>query len=243
MSLVLENQSVIGDPQKVARLTGVLFLVTFVTSIPAVILYHPVLHDAGYIVGSGADGRVSLGAVLELFLIVANIATALVLYPILKRQSEGFALGFVAARIMECAFIAVGIVSLLTIVTLRRSGSPADTALIPVGKALVAMHNWTFVLGPGFVVGIGNGLILGYLMYRSGLVPRGMAMLGLIGGPLICISGIAVVLNVIDRGSAAQGIASIPEIMWELSLGAYLVVKGFRPAPIIDMAAVSIHAA
>lgn len=243
MSLVLENQSVIGDPQKVARLTGVLFLVTFVTSIPAVILYHPVLHDAGYIVGSGADGRVSLGAVLELFLIVANIATALVLYPILKRQSEGFAVGFVAARIMECAFIAVGIVSLLTIVTLRRSGSPADTALIPVGKALVVMHNWTFVLGPGFVVGIGNGLILGYLMYRSGLVPRGMAMLGLIGGPLICISGIAVVLNVIDRGSAAQGIASIPEIMWELSLGAYLVVKGFRPAPIIDMAAVSIHAA
>ncbi len=95
------------------------------------------------------------------------------------------------------------------------------------------MHNWTFVLGPGFVVGIGNGLILGYLMYRSGLVPRGMAMLGLIGGPLICISGIAVVLNVIDRGSVSQGIASLPEIMWELSLGIYLMVKGFRPAPII----------
>jgi hypothetical protein len=160
-----------GDPQRIARLTGVLFLITFATSIPALFLYHPVLHDARYIIGTGADGRVSLGAVLELFLIVANIATAVVLYPILKRQNKILALGYVTARIAESAFIAIGIVSLLTVVTLRRSATDAPATLVPIGKALVAIHNWTFVLGPGFVVGIGNGLILGYLMYRSGLVP------------------------------------------------------------------------
>jgi hypothetical protein len=217
MSLVLENQSATADPQRIAKLTGLLFVITFVTSIPALLLYHPVLHDARYIIGSGADGRVSLGAVLELLLIVANIGTAVVLYPIVKRQSKGLALGFVTARIVESAFILIGIVSLLTIVTLRRSVTDADPrTMVAIGRALVAIHNWTFVLGPGFVVGIGNGLILGYLMYRSGLVPRRMAMLGLVGGPLICLTGIAVVMNVIDRGSIVQGIATIPEFCWEL---------------------------
>ena len=233
MSVSFEQSRSLGDPERIARLSGILFLVTFVTSIPALLLYHPVLHDARYVVGSGADGRVSLGAVLELLLIVANIGTAVVLYPVLRRQSKILALGFVTARLVESAFIAIGIVSLLAVVTLRRSASGADTGLVPVGKALVAIHNWTFVLGPGFVVGIGNGLILGYLMYRSGLVPRRMAMLGLVGGPLICISGIAVVLNVIARGSAGQAIATIPEFFWELSLGIYLTVNGFKPAPII----------
>jgi len=220
-------------PQRIARLAGVLFLVTFVTSIPALLLYDPVLNDARYIIGRGADGRVSFGAVLELILIVANIATAVVLYPVLRRQSRTLSLGYVTARIMESAFIAVGIVSVLTIVTLRRAGTGSDATLLPIGRTLVALHDWTFVLGPGFVVGIGNGLILGFLLYRSGLVPRRLAMIGLVGGPLICLSGMAVVMHLIDAGGVAQGIATIPEFVWELSLGIYLMVRGFRPAPII----------
>jgi hypothetical protein len=141
-------------------------------------------------------------------------------------------------------FIAIGIVSLLGILTLRQEGADAG-ALVPVGEALVAMNNWTFLLGPGFVVGIGNGLILGYLMFRSGLVPRGMAMLGLLGGPLATASGIAVLLGVIEQGSAAQGIATIPEILWEASLGLYLTFKGFRPSPILsgDIGAAGVGAA
>lgn len=233
MSTLLESRSATGDPQKIARLTGVLFLITFVTSIPAVLLYDPVLNDAKYIIGSGADGRVSFGAVLELLLIVANIGTAVALYPILERRNKILALGLVTARVIESVFIAIGIVSLLAVVTLRRSGAGADTTMVPIGKALVAIHDWTFVLGPGFVVGIGNGLILGYLLYRSELVPKRMAMLGLVGGPLICLSGIGVVLNIIGKGSAGQLIATIPEFFWELSLGIYLMVKGFKPAPII----------
>ena len=225
MSQSPEDPIVADDPQKIARLTGVLFLITFATSIPALLLYDPVLNDARYIVGGGADGRVLFGAVLELLLIVANIGTAVVLYPIFRRKYRILALGFVTARIVESVFIAIGIVSLLAVVTLRREATDGE-ALVPIGKALVALHDWTFVLGPGFVVGIGNGMLLGYLMYRSELVPRRMAMLGLVGGPLICLSGIAVVLNIFEKGSAGQLIATIPEFFWELSLGIYLMVKG-----------------
>jgi hypothetical protein len=200
-----------------------------------VILYAPVLHPAKYIVGAGADTRVRLGAFCELILIIANVGTAVVLFPTLKRQNEGLALGYVAARLVECTFIAIGIVSLLAVVTLRQKAAGADAgSLVTTGKSLVAIRNWTFVLGPGFVVGVGNGLILGYLMYRSGLVPRGMAMLGLVGGSLVCASGLAVVFDVIGRGSAAQGIATILEFSWELSLGIYLTVKGFKPSPLLD---------
>jgi hypothetical protein len=219
--------------RKTALVVGVLFILTFITSIAGVVAYGPVLNDPNYVTGAGADTRVFLGAFLELFLILTNIGCAVVLFPILKRQNETLALGYVTARLVECAFIGIGLLSLLTIVTLRQGAAAADAgSLLVVGKSLVALHNWTFLLGPGFTDGIGTGLILGYLMYQSRLVPRGMAMLGLIGGPLICLSGIAVVFDVIGRGSAAQSIATVPEFLWELSLGIYLTVKGFKPSSI-----------
>ena len=189
------------NPQKIARVTGVLFVITFITAIPPfVFLYVPVVDDPRYIVGAGADMRVSLGAFLELILIIANIGTAVALFPILKRQNESVALGYVTARVVECAFIAVGILSLLSVVTLRQEAAGADAgSLVAVGRSLVAIHDWTFLLGPGFVVGVGNGLLLGYLMYRSGLVPRPMAVLGLIAGPVLCAGGIAVLFDVISQ--------------------------------------------
>jgi hypothetical protein len=228
------------NPQKIARVTGVLFLITFITAIPAAfVLYPPVLDDPRYIVGAGADTRVLLGAFLELILIIANIGTAVALFPILRRVNESLALGYVTARVVECAFIAVGILSLLTVVTLRQDLAGAAGAdagsLVAVGKSLVALHDWTFVLGPGFVVGVGNGLLLGYLMYRSGLVPRRMAVLGLVGGPLIIASGAAVVLGVFEAGSVWQIIATIPEFLWELSLCIWLIVKGFNPSALASM--------
>ena len=220
------------NPQTLARVTGVLFLITYLTSIPAFfVFYAPVLHDRGYITGAGPDTGVLLGAFLEVLLIIANIGTTLALFPILKRQNEVLALGFVTARVVESVFIAVGILSLLAVVTLRQGAAGADAAsLTVVGQALVAIHDWTFLLGPNFVVGVGNGLMLGYLLYRSGLVPRPMAMLGLIGGPLLCASGIAVLFGVLELDGVAHSIAAIPEFFWELSLGIYLTVKGFRPS-------------
>jgi hypothetical protein len=224
------------DPRKTALVVGWLFIITFVASIPpALFLYTPILDDARYILGAGADNRIALGALLEMILIVANIGTAVVLFPILKRQSEGLALGYVTARLVECAFILVGILSLLAVVTLRQDvgGAAGADSLVPIGRSLVAIHDWTFLLGPGWVVGVGNGLLLGYLMYRSGLVPRGMAVLGLIGGPLIIVSGTAILFDVFEPGSGPQVIATVPEFFWELLLGIYLIVKGFKPSPIL----------
>jgi hypothetical protein len=209
--------------------------VTYIISIPPFLfLYAPVVDDPRYILGGGADTSVQWGAFLELLLIVANIGTAVVLFPILRRVSEILALGYVTARVVECTFIAVGILSLLTVVTLRQEAAAgADAAsLVTAGKTLVALHDWTFLLGPGFVVGVGNGLILGYLMYSSRLVPRAMAVLGLIGGPLVMASGIAVILGVIEIGSAWQTLPAAPEFLWELSLAIWLMVKGFNPSAI-----------
>ena len=225
------------NPQTIARVTGILFLITFATSIPPFVYHYvPVLDDPRYIVGGGgADNRVLTGAFLELILIIANIGTAVVLYPILKRVNEILALGYVTARVVECVFIAVGILSLLTVVTLRQEAAAGADAssLLTAGKSLVALKDWTFLLGPGFFVGVGNGLILGYLMYTSALVPRGMAMLGLIGGPLIIASGVGVLFGVIEAGGVWQLIATIPEFLWELFvLGIWLIVKGFNPSAI-----------
>jgi hypothetical protein len=206
-------------------------LITFITAIAALWLFQPVLDDpGGYIAGAGDDNRILLGALLELLLIIANIGTAVVLFPVLRRQNEGLALGYVAARFVECTFIAIGLFAVLGVVTLRQEAAGADPEL---AHSLAAIKDWTFLLGPGFVVGVGNGLILGYLMYRSGLVPRGMAVLGLVGGPLICASGIAVLFDALQFGGTGQSIATIPEFLWELSLGIYLTVNGFKPSPIL----------
>src|SRR5215208_3147972 len=217
--------------QKTARIFGVLFIITFVTSIPALGLFQPVLDDpAGYIASAGQDNRIFFGALLELLLIIANIGTAVVLFPVIKRQSERLALGYVGARLFECAFILVGIVALLAIVTLRQQDAGAAEGSI--AYTLAAIKDWTFILGPGWVVAWGNGLILGYLMYRSGLVPRQLAILGLVGGPLIIASGTAVMFGVDNAGGTLQSLATIPQFLWELSLGIYCTVKGFRPSAI-----------
>jgi hypothetical protein len=211
-------------------------VITFATSIPAYfILYAPVRDDPGLITGTGADptASVALGAALEVFLIIANVGTAVVLYPILKRQSEIGAVSYVSARIVEGIFIAIGIISLLTFLLMRQQATAGTDAAL--GEAFVAIYDRAFLIGPGFFAGFANGVILGYLMYRSGLVPRGMAILGLIGGPLVMASGIAIMFDVSERGSTLQAIATIPEFFWELSLGIYCIVKGFRASPILAM--------
>ena len=218
--------------RKSALAVGVLFILTFITSIGAVFAYGPALSDPNYINGAGPDGRVFFGAFLELMLILTNIGCAVVLYPFLKRQNEALALSYVAARIVECTFILVGLLSVLTITSMRSAAGADAGSLSLIGKTLLALHNWTFLLGPGFTDGIGTGAILGYLMWRSGLVGRRMALFGLLGGPLLAASGAAVLLGVIPQFGAVQDIATAPEFIWEAFLGLYLTFKGFQSAPV-----------
>lgn len=220
-----------SQAQGLARLTGLLFLVTFAASIPAAFtFYAPALKDPSWILGSGSAAGVPIGALLEMILIFANIGTAIAVLPVLRKQSELLSIGFITARVMESVFIAMGIVSVLALASLRTEATGADVSLVLTGQMLVAVHDWTFLLGPGFVVGIGNGLILGYLMYRSRLVPRAMSILGLIGGPALVISGAAIIMGAIEPASFWQIVATVPEFFWELSLGIWLLVRGFNPA-------------
>src|ERR1700759_3034086 len=202
-----------SEDQKRARLFGVLYLVTFVTSIPALLLYENALrHPVSYVASAGDDKRVLFGVLLELLLIIANIGTAVVIFPIVKRQNEVLALGYVTARLLESTFILVGIVAMLGIVTLQQQ--VAGAAEGTVAYTLAAIKDWTFLLGPGWVVGWGNGLILGYLMYKSELVPRAWCWRGLIGGPLIIVTGTAILFTGNNPSSAlrsVQSIATIPE--------------------------------
>ena len=222
--------------RRIATITGWLWIVTFVTSIPArFILYAPVLEDGKeYVLGQGDDAMnlIAFGALLELILIIANIGTAVVPYSIHKRVSEPGALGFVTARVWESVFISIGIACMLAISTLRQEApSGLDAA---TGQGLEAVYEWAFRLGPGFVVGVGNGLILGWLMYKSQLVPRGLAIVGLIGGPLLLIASFLVLFDVIEGGKSIQGLMSLPEAFWELSIGFYLIVKGYRSSAITE---------
>jgi len=181
-----------SSSRRTALVAGLWFAGTFVFSIPPFLLYDPVLNDAGYILGAGADARTELGAFLEVLTAIANIATAVVLFPILRRVSEAVALGYVALRIVEGTVIVIGLITLLAVVTLRQdfAGAGGDSgALGMAGQTLVAFHEWTRILGPQFCAGFGNGILLGYLMYKSGLVPRWMAWLGLVGGPLAFAGG------------------------------------------------------
>jgi hypothetical protein len=222
--------------RKIALAAGVLYLITFITSIPALILKDPLLNNPNFILGSGSSTGVVWAGYLDVFVALSCIGTAIVLYPVARRVSQIAAIGFVTSRLLEGAIIILGVVSILSVVTLRQdlagvAGADA-AALVTIGASLVAVHNWTFLLGPGLMAGV-NALLLGYVMYRSRLVPRIIPMVGLIGGaPLILASATATIFGFYDQISLPGTIAAFPVALWELSLGVWLVVKGFNASAI-----------
>ena len=224
------------DVRRTGRIFGWLFIGTFVTSIPARLLFIDGLGakwtNVRFVPGATSVTSLKLGAILEFGLIGFNIATAVVIYPLVKRQSQTVSLGYVAARIMESTFIAIGLMSIISVTNVINALAGAHgiraTALAVQGNSLAHTYEWAFLFGPGLVVGFGNGLMLGYLMYRSELVPRRLAMLGLIGGPLLILSFVLTLFDVYKNGSGPSGLLSLPEAVWELSLGIYCAWKGFR---------------
>ena len=223
-----------------ARLAGALYLLTFASSIPALPLLGPLLDDpAGYVLGAGADGSVVAGALLDLVNALACVGTAVVLFGVVKRWGEHLALGFLASRLVEAAVIAIGVVSVLAVVTLRQDGPPAGddgSGLAAVAQGLVAVRDWTFLLGPGVMAGV-NALLLGSLMLRSGLVPRVIPIAGLVGAPLLIASDLLTMAGVNEQLSVLSAVAVAPIFVWELSLGLWLLVRGFRPAAFAGAAA------
>ncbi len=222
------------DPlRRTSRAAGILYLVTFV-SVPTLMVFQPVRDGAEFVLGTGSTTGVLWGSFSEVVVALAGIGTAVVLFPVTRRVSETAALGFVTARVVEGSLIIVGVVSMLTITTLRDVATTPDAdqaSLVTAGHALVATYDWTFLLSQSLMP-VFNALCLGYVLYRSGLVPRILPTLGLVGAPLLLASDIAIFFGVIDRVSPFAAVAFIPIAVWEFSLGVYLTVKGFRPAAV-----------
>jgi hypothetical protein len=220
--------------RKTALVAGVFYLITFI-SIPTLALYGPVKNHRDWILSSGGQTGVLVGGFLEVIVALASIGTAVTLYPVVKRQHEGFALGFVTARLLEAGMIFTGVISLLSLVTLRQDlggAAGADAAaLVTTGASHVAVYNWTFLLGQTLMPGI-NALLLGSLMYRSRLVPRVIPVIGLIGAPILIAAVTVKLFGSPGSIAGGAGLAAIPVAAWEFSLGMWLVVKGFRPSPI-----------
>jgi len=216
--------------RKIAAAAGLLYLITHVTSIGAVMLYDPILKNTDYVLGTGSDAQVLVGTLFDIILALAIVGTAVALFPIAKRQDEGIALGYVGLRTLEAGIIAIGVIPLLAVVTLRQlagtAGTDAET-LVTVSKALVTFYNWTTLLGPGLVCGV-NTVLMAYLMFTSRLVPRFIPILGLVGGPLIFVITVAKMFGMFEPMSAWLGIAVIPIFAWEVTLAIRLITKGFK---------------
>jgi hypothetical protein len=220
--------------RRTALVAGIFYLITFI-SIPTLFLYGTLKTDRNFIISSGSSTGVLWGAFLEVIVALAGIGTAVTLFPLLKRQNQGMALGFVAVRTLEAAMIFTGVVSLLSLVHLRQdlgAASGADAAsLVTTGASLIATYNGTFLLGQTLMPCM-SALLLGTLMYRSGLVPRAIPLMGLIGAPLLITSTIAVLFGIIEPLSPWSAFATLPVALWELSLGLWMTFKGFQPSPI-----------
>ncbi|MDB5022903.1 MAG: hypothetical protein JWP78_658 [Mucilaginibacter sp.] len=221
--------------RKTSLAAGLFYLLTFV-SIPTLALYVPV-HDPNYIVGHGPDTAVFIGGILEIIVGLAGIGTAVALYPVLRKQNEGVALGFVGSRVLEAGTIFAGVAFLLTIVSLRQAGAGALVA----GQTLVALYDRMFLIGQSFMPAV-NALMLGYLLYRSRLVPRALPILGFIGAVLLVAGDIAVLFGLIGQHAPSTALAAVPIAVWEFFLGIYLVVKGFKSSPMTaDILGVSVR--
>lgn len=218
--------------RKAMLVTGILFILTFVTSIPALPLYGPILDHKDYVLTAGQDTRVTFGILLEISLVVVNAGTAIALYPVARRFSESIAIGYVASRVFESTVIGLGLISLFAVLTLRQDiggMNAADPAAVAAAAAsLIAFHDATFLIGPAFCSGFGNGILLGYIMFKSGLMPRRLAVIGLVGGPMALGTAVAVLFGAYEQMSLPSLLFTGPEIVWEAVFGIYLTVRALR---------------
>ena len=226
-----------ADPtRKAALASGLFYLITFASSIPAALLLAPILGDPAYIIGPGADRQIMLACLLDLVNALTAIGSAVAVYAVIKRHHEGLALGFVSTRAFEAATIVVGIVSLLAVVSLRQAGPATGTdasSLIAVGQGLVGVRDWTFIIGPSLMPGF-NALLFATVLYRTRLVPRLIPAMGLVGAPLLIASTTGIILGINELGSTFSVLATVPIFFWELSVGLWMTFKGFnRNAPIL----------
>lgn len=226
------NERIATSPRTIALTAGILYLLTFV-SVPTLGLYSSI-HNANYIIGPGPDTPVFIGGILEIIVALAGIGTAVALYPILKKQNEMLALGLVSSRVLEASTIFAGVAFLFSVVTLRQSGTGTDGLI--TAQALVVLYDRIFFVGQSFIPAV-DDLLLGFLLYKSRLVPRALSLIGIAGAPLLICGDIAILFGIIEQRTPTAALFAILVALFEFSLGLWLVIKGFNPsAPLIKSA-------
>jgi hypothetical protein len=216
-----------------ARAAGIFYILTFASSVPAAFYFlSPILDDPHYVLGAGQDTRVIIGCLLDVVNALTAVASAVAVYPVVKRQNQSLALGFVTSRMFEAAVVMMGVVSLLAVVTLRQNAGGADEgSLLATSQGLVALRDYTFQFGPNMCAAV-NALLFGTLLYKSRLVPRVLPIMGLTAAPLLIGATVATVLGLTEQGSAWFAPGGALVFVWELSVGTYMAGKGFKPSPV-----------
>lgn len=214
-----------------AALVGIFFIVAAVSSVTGLKLYDPILSDANFIIsGSTHYNQIISGAICELILAATATGTGIMLYPYLRQYSESLGLGYLCFRMLEVFFILLGIVSVLTTLSLSVHYSNhiiQDNAMDEsVGFAFISLHNWTFILGPNFMLAI-NTFLYSYTFFKTGLVPKGLSLLGLTAACLIMLAAILELFGIIYQISVWGILLAFPIALYEMSLSVWLIVKGF----------------
>lgn len=222
--------------RKLALAGGIFYLLTFAFSLPTLALKAP-LADPGFALGAGDDTGVLWAALFDFLTGVTGIGTAVALHPVARRVSRTRSLGFITSRVVEAGILMIGALAILAMVTLHQDFAGASgevaAAVRASGQSLKAVHDWSFLFGPGFMAVI-NAVLLGSIMYQSRLVPRWIPTLGLVGAPLLLVSDLATLFGAVEAMTTIPSLLVLPLALWELSLGVYLTVKGFRPSPVLD---------
>lgn len=219
--------------RKDARIVGFLFILAAVSSIIGLLLYAPILGHSDYVIrGEVQQPQIATAALMEVILSVSMIGISIWMYPVLKRYSEPLAIGYVCFRLLESTIVIVGIISMLAVMTLSaefpRMSALDQNSFLVVARSFVAVHDWTFLLGPNTALGVST-LMMSFLMFRSRLVPRPIAVLGLIGGPLIFTSSVLVMFGLYTQTSTMGALMALPVFLYEMSTAVWLMVRGFNP--------------
>lgn len=215
-----------------AKITGWLFIVAAVSSIIGLKLYDPILSDNNFIVSANNHyNQIIFGAINELILVASATGTGIMLYPLLKRYNESMGIGYLSFRMLEAVFIIIGLLSILTVLSISESyvdGAITDKANAQnLGLSFISLHKWTFMLGPNFMLSI-NTFIYSFVFYKTKIIPSNLARLGLLASFLIMTAAILELFGVIQQISTWGILLALPIALYEMTLAIYLITKGTK---------------
>lgn len=216
--------------RRTLRVVGALFVVATVASIVGSVVLGSALDGPEYLIGlSGKQTSVELAVLLFVTAATSAFATAVLLFPILRRHAEGLAAGYVGLRTFENVLYVAGAVSLLVMLSVGQdeaTGRAVATEVPMLGATLLAMHDWSVTMGTLIFAGLGS-LTLNAILYRATLVPRWLSGWGIAGAALLVCYGVIGVFGGSIGTDSPLMLLAMPIAVEEMVFAGWLIVKGF----------------